>query len=166
MIQTYGEPACWPEGPDVLKRMFPQVVLAHHFAQHDFLRCIPPVPGAVNALNDLDDEGLDFDLVTARPLNQDAATHKWLEDNDFPAPGFIVFAPPARPHSPAHKAGLMVHYTHVVDDTPSVITEAAKQGRKALLFDRPWNRSCQDGIRVLGWEHLYTILMDDLELED
>jgi len=105
------------------------------------------VPGAFDALRRL---SLIYDIafVTKRPRVAIPPTWDWLAFNRFHPTELIVIPP----DSDRGKSTIGADW--YVDDSPAVAEELSAAGKVIYLFDRPWNRDCQFGVRVSGWDGL------------
>lgn len=107
-----------------------------------------PYPGAVDAARKL---ALSHDvvIVTARPRYALRDTMSWLLFHGI-YPTELIILPPGEGQRP--KSSVLCDW--YVDDSPANVEELDAAGRRAFLFDQPWNRACPAGERVSGWEDL------------
>lgn len=109
-------------------------------------RSLRPMPGAVDALKILKDEGVHIHVVTHRLLQDHtyqmtvADTVAWLDHNHVPyhSLGFTSRKDSVRAHS-------------YVEDSPSNIAMLRDAGMKVFTFDKLYNRDIP-GDRIKSWE--------------
>jgi len=88
----------------------------------------------------------DVVLITKRPRVAIPDTWRWLVSQGVFATELVV----------SNKPKSSVSCDWYVDDSPSVVEELAAAGRKVYLFDCPWNQDCPAGVRVKGWDDLWS----------
>jgi hypothetical protein len=107
----------------------------------------PEVPGAVEGLRRLWSTH-EIAIITKRPRLAAPDTFRWFADRRL-APDSLTILDPAEPRSKAE-----VPCDWYVDDDPRNIEDLVGQGRRAFLFDQPWNRGAEVGERVADWDDL------------
>lgn len=110
-----------------------------------------PFPGAIEAVHRLQ-QTHDVVIVTKRPRDAIVPTLKWLALHGIEATEVIVQIDPA-----ARKS--VVRCDWYVDDSPEVIEELWRAGKRVYAFDQPWNRNLppevEGGVtRVVDWQDL------------
>lgn len=157
MIQVYGPPAEWPSGGDhILRRMFPQVNFDLHFDpanNRSFLTSIPAFTDAVPGMWRLRQMGVPFCYFTATNEEYRPVIADWLAQYMFPPADLIMTVPSGQGGfvDKANKLSEMPDITSIIDDAEDVLYAAADLGLGCYVYDRPWNRDCRIGSRVLGW---------------
>lgn len=101
---------------------------------------LEPLPGAVEALMMLADAGFIIQYVTHRPPVVRAATQDWLEMHA------IDFGPVYCVADKSTVAGELF-----VDDHAATVRDLLAAGRRAVVFDRPWNAHESWLPRVRNW---------------
>ena len=106
-----------------------------------------PMPGVFEALNRL---RLHFEvaIITKRPRIAAGDTFRWFVDRGF-TPDSLTLLEPSSGRSKAE-----VPCDWYVDDSPAIVEDLAKQGKRVYLFDQPWNQGCEAGERVADWDDL------------
>ena len=109
-----------------------------------------PYPGAVEAVHRLQ-ETHDVVVVTKRPRGAILPTLRWLATYDIAASEVVI------QHDPAARKSA-VECDWYVDDSPEVIEQLWRAGRRVYALDRPWNQDLPPGMgsvtRVMGWDDL------------
>lgn len=118
---------CWPISRETWQRTFDEGVACgaiftggHRYAY----------PGAVEAVQGLAWVGHDIHVVTHRPARAVAATAEWLADVNLPHTS-LTFA--------ADKSTVPVDV--MIEDNVDNALAVVNAGGRAILFDRPWNRT-------------------------
>ncbi|MDY6788394.1 MAG: hypothetical protein SVV03_00360 [Candidatus Nanohaloarchaea archaeon] len=125
------------------------------YINYDHITRVPPVDGAKKALDRMVEEGLDLEIVTARPLKREEKTRKWIQKH-FPDHFSNLHFVGGRDKTKAEvckEQGLEVF----VDDVKEFAVRCAEAGVETLLFSTPWNRNldCSKHERVKrveSWE--------------
>ncbi|HVT78441.1 MAG TPA: hypothetical protein VHD87_15495 [Acidimicrobiales bacterium] len=109
-----------------------------------------PVPDAVESLRALA-ECHTIVVITHRNLPgltaiAEAATHHWLQTQGIPY---------AELHLTGDKAAVATDIH--LDDSPEVIAQMRASGRRAVVFDQPWNRHVA-GERACGWREFVSLV--------
>lgn len=105
------------------------------------------VQGAVESVRRIA-TAYDIIVITSRPKCASLDTLAWLVRNEIPA---------VEVHIVGDRAGkLAVQCDAYVDDDSGIIAAYAGLGRRAFLFDRPWNQveTPKGSIRVKDWSDL------------
>jgi 5'(3')-deoxyribonucleotidase len=110
-----------------------------------------PYPGAIDAIHRLQ-QTHDIVIVTKRPRGAIIPTFRWLALHGIEAVEVIVLTDPT-----ARKS--VVECDWYVDDSPEVIEELWRAGKRVYAFDQPWNRNLppevEGGVtRVKDWDVL------------
>jgi uncharacterized HAD superfamily protein len=93
----------------------------------------PAYPGAVEAVLEIQ-RAHDVIVVTKRPRGAIVPTLRWLVDRGIAASEVIVL------HDLAARKSV-VKCDWYVDDSPEVIEELWRAGKRVFAFDQPWNRN-------------------------
>ncbi|MDG6918602.1 MAG: hypothetical protein JRN62_04095 [Nitrososphaerota archaeon] len=78
-------------------------------------------------------------IVTSAGVDQVPGKMKWLEHHGIELPLTVV---------PFGWTKEMLGHSVYIDDRPETIERAVALGKIGLLYDRPWNRGCDAGIRI------------------
>lgn len=142
-------------------------------AREDFAKSqafieIPVVPGALEALQRLQELGVRIEAVTSRPSSMQEATDKWLASF---FPGLLAQAHYAQ----SGQKGVIcrsIGATLIVDDQARNVSDVCKEGLSAVLFDfggtYAWNQAAklpEKAVRLRNWEEVLEHLCEALELE-
>lgn len=113
--------------------------------QEPIHRTEPLEPYALDVMAAWQEAGHVIHIVTSRPARARKTVRLFLEHNDVPH----------------HDLHLGVHHKTrwdvLIDDLPINVERAVEAGRRALLFDQPYNRdhpADDNPLRVHGWEHV------------
>jgi 5'-nucleotidase len=106
----------------------------------NFVKSIPPIKGAVQATNQIADDGHDIIIVTNRPESILPATHEWLEYHGIPHRREESLSTNGMSKSVADADIL-------IDDFPANLREFMNVGL-GILFIQPWNLSFIDEFRT------------------
>lgn len=139
-----------------------QFLRLHHRAVVDpaweIFRQMEPMPGVAAALWDLSDRGVHIHVATARmmPGRRTHAkvagdTQEWLDRHNIPYRS-ISFV--------SNKSWVVADL--YVDDSPGQIAGLRRAGRRAVVFDQPYNRTLP-GLRVGSWSDLNRLVRTDLD---
>lgn len=111
------------------------------FLSHDVLSRCEPEPFARELLQAASETGMSVHILTARGWHPDgrAITEHWLREHAIPVDHLEVIEL-GRCKS-GYLAGLPVRPSVFVDDAPHHIQGAIPHVERALLMDRPWNRT-------------------------
>lgn len=90
---------------------------------------MPPVPGAVRGMEQLQDAGATVTIVTHRDAEYHDVTQEWLRDNAIP---YDSFATEIDHRTPKHKAGVDI----LVDDSPRNLRDVASAGQYGIMMLR------------------------------
>jgi uncharacterized HAD superfamily protein len=115
----------------------------------------PYVKGAAGALYMFEQAGIQFQFVTARPRVGGVAARRWAAQ-EWPGHPVNVLGNQDKHNAPADLW---------IDDSPDVLTSLVRHGKRAVRFDRPWNRDLDKGTesRVLAaktWTDVVDIVTD------
>jgi 5'(3')-deoxyribonucleotidase len=105
------------------------------------------IPGAFDGLLRLS-TSYEIAIITKRPRHAAGDTYRWFAYHRF-APDSLTILDPSSGRSKAE-----VPCDWYVDDDPRNVEDLVSQGRRAFLFDQPWNQGAEVGERVLGWDDL------------
>lgn len=97
----------------------------------------PDLAGKVAALRRL---GV-VDIVTVREPETVKAAKAWLNRQGVIYQRLVVVPPP--------RSKVDYPYDVYIDDSPNVVLEAVRRGRRALLYVQPWNHRVPDGAGVV-----------------
>ncbi len=114
--------------------------------QGEELLSIPPIPGAVDVLQQWSAAGHDIAIVTGRPPDTYEPSVQWLKKNGVPHDSILIvdkygrFAPDGS--QCISLEALMNHsFCWAVEDSPIMAMYLASQMKiPVALLDRPWNR--------------------------
>jgi 5'-nucleotidase len=98
-----------------------------------------PIDGALDGVRAIHDAGHDVVICTTRGDYAHGATFGWLHRWGFPYSEVIITAEKAR-----HDIDVLI------DDGPHNVAALRDAGRRAVVFDQPWNRHV-DGERAHTW---------------
>ncbi|WP_080509806.1 5' nucleotidase, NT5C type [Haloarcula marismortui] len=102
-----------------------------------FVLNIEPVKGAAEATTILMNENHELGIVTARSKKIRPETREWLEANDIAYnPGELLFT--------EGRSKTVSNTDILIDDFPGHVSDFAKDGKYAILFVQPWNKSQVD----------------------
>jgi 5'-nucleotidase len=104
-----------------------------------FIRNMPPVEGAIKGATELADRGYELVIVTARPEAILPATHEWLEAHNIPHRRKESL-------STRNEMKTIADAEILIDDFPGHIRDFAADGKDAILFVQPWNKSEVDAL--------------------
>lgn len=110
---------------------------------------VPPVPGAYSGIEQLLTNGHRVYFVTSRKLSAAAGTADWLRRSPFPKIPLALNIPGSQKS--------MFPADVNIDDSPHVIENLRKRGRRVIVFDRPWNSevsSTQLVSRAFDWSQV------------
>ncbi|MDQ6215984.1 5'-3'-deoxyribonucleotidase [Achromobacter insolitus] len=124
----------------------------------DFIRNLPPVPGALEAVKELLALGMDVRICSS-PLSQFencvAEKYLWVEKHlGRDATNRLILT----------KDKTLVHGHLLIDDKP-VIEGAVRPRWKHILFDAPYNREVSDRPRI-NWKNWRSVLAGELYTAD
>jgi len=112
---------------------------------------LPVVPGAKECLRRIKEIPAKIVIVTARSSEDEKLTRDWLEEKG------ILYD---EIHFVGHGGDKsIVTFDCFVDDYPENLEKI--KSRKKLLFDKPWNRECNDFPRVYTWDEIYVYVRED-----
>lgn len=107
-----------------------------------FFLTVDPIPGALDALDDLRRMGHTLVFCTARPMCAAVDTEAWLEMHDFKGhPLFVTASAKAKQH---------MGVDLLVDDKVETVNKHRARGKDAVLFKQPWN--------VTSWHKVPSVL--------
>lgn len=112
------------------------------YSDDDFIRDMPPLPGAVETIQDIHEAGATVSIVTHRPEPTLPATKDWLADHDIPYDNFIGDAPDDK-----SEVGTDI----LVDDHYKNVANMAEAGKHGILILRPFNYN-----RIPDHENVHT----------
>lgn len=121
---------------------------------------LKPVPGALETINHLYDEGFEVYFITARPKEANEVTKQWLKKYGFKYNGLF--------HSEtkieiAQELGIKLF----VDDSPTIVESMHKHGIKSIFMDIPKNNHIATSkgiIRAKNWKEVTEHIHQDLLL--
>lgn len=92
------------------------------------------------------------DIATSRPSRLWAVTVLWLMENHIPY--YSV-------HSTSGVSKASLAGDVLIDDNPYEITACVNTGRRAIVYDQPWNRGLDfpNLFRVRDWEEIYHVIV-------
>lgn len=134
----------WPEhygySDQVMKEVWRRIK-----TDGNFWYSLGPLPGAEAFLEALDTPGIEAYFITDRPgVGAQLQTAQWLNDAGYPLPSVII----SRKGKGIVCNALSLDY-YIDDKTENIQDVVAKSpGTSAYLLDYPYNRACEDGIRV------------------
>ena len=99
-----------------------------------FVREMEPIEGAVETMTALAEQGHELVIVTARPEENLAATHDWLEDRGIPHNR-------KKSKSTNGRMKTMADAAVLIDDFPGHVQDFANSDRFGILFEQPWNKN-------------------------
>lgn len=93
----------------------------------------------------------DIVIITRRPRGAIAATLSWLGKNGVLPSEVLIL------HDNGPKSAVSCDW--YVDDSPDIVEELFRAGKRVYVFDRPWNQNLppevEGGVtRVLDWDEL------------
>lgn len=128
---------------------------------HDYLARLRPMPGGATALGLLRDAGARVHIITHRLFGDHfdhlvrAQTHDWFSVNHIPFDALSFEGVKTR--IPAHR---------YVDDSPRNIAAFEAAGRKAVMFEAPYNREVPLGsphtVRAKNWAEAADTVAGDM----
>jgi hypothetical protein len=107
---------------------------------------LPYVPGAPGAIDALLTAGHSVAFVTSRTNGAAAAAEFWHVESPWRRQTQLVTGLGNTKHQ--------VPCSVYVDDSPFVIESLVDVGRKAIVFDRPWNAHLDVGYRAQDWSEV------------
>jgi len=129
------------------------------FYQTKYFDDITPIPGSLDALSVLKEEGLSLFSITGRGSSLKEKTSRYI-DHHFPnifseihhANTFGHTSVRLKKSEICKKLGIGI----IIEDDLRHITDCADAGIKVLVFDQPWNRVGLPGnaIRVNSWHQI------------
>ena len=110
----------------------------------DFFTNLEPIPGAIEGMKTLHDEGHELIIATKCPTSAGIAFHgkiAWMRKHlpFVDVDNFVAI----------QRKDLLIGDV-LLDDSPSNIKLFQKMGRAVVIFDRPWNRDLP-GLRAKNW---------------
>jgi 5'-nucleotidase len=141
---------------------FEQFEQAHRRAvtEDRIFRHMQPLPGVSEALWELSDAGVWIRIITHRLLfnwaheYSAADTAYWLDANRIPYRDLCFIG-----DKPNVGADLYV------DDSPTNIVSLRRAGRRAIVFDQPYNQDLP-GPRAVTWADVVRLVRDELTARD
>lgn len=108
-----------------------------------------------------ENEDVEFEYVTARPVEAVGVSCEWLEQNGFPAGEVVAFGG----RLPKARYIMEQQFYAFVDDSLSTIEDITFFVYHRFLFDRPWNQTDDPNgfIRVKSWGEAYRELSSVLQ---
>ncbi|WP_096270752.1 5' nucleotidase, NT5C type [Paucisalibacillus globulus] len=108
----------------------------------------PPFPGAVEALNKLEEDGHEIFYITARPKQHGERTKEWLKERGFPVHNNQFFYG-MKDHE---KIDIIkdLNLNYYVDDKPTILATLTEQPIKLFLMDQSYNRTSNFN-RIKKW---------------
>lgn len=109
-----------------------------------FFLGVGPVPGAIDALNDLREKNYTLVFCTARPVASASDTQAWLDGYGFGGHALFITG--------SAKAKRYMGVDLLLDDRGDTVQRHLKAGKKAALFQQPWNaKDWLDMPSVANW---------------
>ena len=109
----------------------------------------PVFPGAMELLQQLDQQGNEIYYITARPKVHGERTKKWLIEQGFPVHDDRFFYG-MKDHEKVHIIQDL-HLDYYVDDKPTILDTLNKSSIKLYLKDQSYNRHVNDYPRIINW---------------
>ena len=146
------------------KEAISRVVQFYHSSEHE---ATPSVDGAIEVVRELQDNLVDFVIITSRPESVREQTHLWLAGHFPTLVKKIYFT------SHFYHQETMVTKADVcrdlgvevfIDDAPFHIEDVAVVVKRAILFDAPWNQNhcltLPNMYRVHSWSEIQRLLKE------
>jgi len=121
------------------------------FHDDEILADIPPIDGAIEALQLWHNQGIIIHIVTGRPPSTHKASQQWLADHNIPYHKISFVDKYNRGH--AHVDGVdiltlddlkQLKFDAAIDDSPIAISFLAENTENPIIvFDRPWNANLE-----------------------
>lgn len=135
-----------------------KVEIETRLEQPEFVRSMPPVEGAVDAMRRLASDGHRLVVATARDEVATEATKEWLDRHGFP---FDEIRHVENGEKQTLDADVLI------DDYPRNLTSFTESGGVGILFEQPWNSDFEhpgdetgEFHVAAGWEDVYSIVSD------
>lgn len=137
------------------------------FLNEDFQRECPPIPGAIDGMNDLLEMGEHLMIVSDRPVQLFDVTREWLDRQGLDMVR-LLFTHHKNSMS-LDSTGMMTKYQaaarhqlqYIVEDAPHHAETFANKVwvKQVFLLDKPYNQEIEAGkiIRVPGWDNIIRI---------
>lgn len=146
---------CTPQ--EAMKRVY-------DFYESDYMDNLLPMIGAVQGIKQLNKKHYIY-FITSRPYFIEEKTKKWL-NKYFPDTSIPLYL--TNQYSPGREKSLKksdicknLNISHIIEDSPSNITDCTLNGIQVLLYNRPWNTAIENNdfiTRVYGWNDVLDIL--------
>lgn len=113
---------------------------------------MPPIDGALDAIRKLQQQAGSLIVVTARGVRPHRAplevpqTHQWLNNHGL-QPDAVHFT----------RDKHTIPFDVLIDDHPDNICDVRQAGRRAIVFDQPYNRHVE-GERAATWQDVRALL--------
>lgn len=123
--------------------------------EHDMFRTMPVIEGAADALWRLSDAGIWIRIITHRLYvhwgheKAVADTAAWLDIHRIPYRDLCFLG--AKPQ---------VEADAYIDDAPHNVTQLRDAGNTVIMFEQPYNRHLEGGLRASGWPEVETLVTD------
>ncbi|MFZ3579680.1 5' nucleotidase, NT5C type [Virgibacillus sp. DJP39] len=115
----------------------------------------PPFPGAVETLNELNEQGHEIYYITARPSEHGERTKRWLLETGFPVKDDSFYYG-MRDEEKIHIIR-QLNLDYYVDDKPAVLDTLMQDSVKLLVKDQSYNKHLTME-RIINWSDLKRII--------
>lgn len=110
---------------------------------------LEPFPGAVEAVQDLHDQGHEIVVITTKPHFAVADTHDWIEKHELPADEVHILE---------DKWEVDCHV--YLDDGPHILPELVERRPESTVcrYVRPWNRPVEGAVDVHDFDEFKKVV--------
>ncbi|GLO64693.1 MULTISPECIES: HAD family acid phosphatase [Oceanobacillus] len=109
----------------------------------------PLYPGALEAIQQLEERSHEIYYITARPKPHGEQTKAWLRQNGFPVLDSRFFH--GMKDTEKVKVIQQLDLDYYVDDKPAVLDTLAKTNTNLLIKDQSYNRNFNKFSRIIDW---------------
>jgi len=158
-LQLRPEECCWEKAREkgVTREQYRQVVEGMIYGTELCLE-IEPVPGSIDVIRKLKEEGNEIYIVTSRQDNQAEYAARWMDDEIHRVGYEKIINTCDKPKGEVCIAeGIGV----LVEDSPGKLQDVAGLGIRAILLEKAYNRglSIPEGAeRAADWNEIYEML--------
>lgn len=115
---------------------------------------IRPMRYAIPVLRELARRGHALTVVTGNSARAEPSIRRWLRHQGL---DFIGLTAIGRGHANAGSK-LDLPFDVWIDDAPALFEEASSKGKRAIIFDQPWNRGINGFPRAKSWDEIIDIV--------